>query len=146
MTVQENKSVVRQWADALNRDDPEAFRACLAPEVQWTNMADGRVVHGAEPLRQAIWGMRVALPDLHSSIVDMVADGDRVAVEMTFGGAHNGQLMGPTGPISPTGNQVSLHAALFFHVQDGKIVRISRYGDTLSLLTQVGLRPAFQPA
>ncbi len=100
----------------------------------------------AAPLQQAIWGMRVALPDLHSSIVDIVADGDRVAVEMTFSGAHNGQLMGPTGPVPPTGNKVSMRAALFFHVQDGRIDRISRYGDTLSLLTQVGLRPAFQPA
>jgi ketosteroid isomerase-like protein len=41
---------------------------------------------------------------------------------------------------------VSLRAALFFHVQDGRIVRITRYGDTLSLLSQVGLRPAFQSA
>ena len=146
MAIQQNTSVVREWVDALNRDDPEVFRACLAPEVQWTNMADGSVVHGAEPLRQALWGMRVALPDLHSRIVDMVADGDRVAVEMEFSGAHDGQLMGPTGPITPTGNQVSLRAALFFHLQDGRIVRISRYGDTLSLLIQVGLRPAFQPA
>ena len=146
MADQENTSVIREWVDALNRDDPEAFRACLAPEIQWTNMADGRVVHGAEPLRQAIWGMRVALPDLHSSIDDLVAAGDRVAVEMTFSGAHNGQLLGPTGPIAPTGNQVSVRAALFFHLQDGKIVRISRYGDTLTLLTQVGLRPVFQPA
>jgi steroid delta-isomerase-like uncharacterized protein len=146
MTVQENKSVIREWVDALNRDDPEAFRVCLAPEIEWTNMADGRIVHGAEPLRQAIWGMRVALPDLHSSIVEMVADGDRVAVEMTFSGTHNGQLMGPTGPVPPTGHQVTVHAALFFHLQDGRIVRISRYGDTLSLLTQVGLQPAFRPA
>jgi predicted ester cyclase len=65
---------------------------------------------------------------------------------MTFSGTHDGQLMGPTGPVPPTGNQVSLGAALFFHVQDGSIVRITRYGDTLSLLTQVGLRPAFKPA
>lgn len=56
MTVQENKTVVHQWADAVNRDDPDAFRACLAPKIQWTNMADGRVVHGAEHLRQAIRG------------------------------------------------------------------------------------------
>lgn len=146
MTVREDKSVIREWIDALNRGVPEDFRACLAPKVQWTNMADGRVVDGAEPLQQAIWGMRVALPDLHAGIVDMVADGDRVAVEMTFSGTHNGQLMGPTGPVLPTLNQVRMHAALFFHVHDGRIVRISRYGDTLSLLTQVGLRPAFEPA
>jgi steroid delta-isomerase-like uncharacterized protein len=146
MSVQENLSLVRAWVDALNRDDPEAFRACLAADIQWTNMADGRVVDGAEPLRQAIWGMRVALPDLHSSIDNTVADGDRVAVEMTFSGTHDGQLMGPTGLVTPTGNPVSLGAALFFYVQDGRIVRISRYGDTLSLLTQVGLRPAYQPA
>lgn len=146
MAVVDNTSVIRAWVDALNRDDPEAFRACLAPEIHWTNMADGRVVHGAEPLRQTLWGMRIALPDLDGRIAAMVADGDRVAVEMTFSGVHNGPLIGPTGPIAPTGNQVSVHAALFFHLQDGKIVRISRYGDTLTLLTQVGLRPVFQPA
>jgi len=146
MTMQETGRVIREWVDALTRDDPGAFRACLAPEVHWMNMADGRVVHGAEPLHLAIWGMRVALPDLYARIDDMVADGDRAAVEMTFTGTHNGQLIGPAGPVPPTGNQVSLRAALFFHVQDGRIVRITRYGDTLSLLTQVGLRPAFQPA
>jgi steroid delta-isomerase-like uncharacterized protein len=146
MSVQDNTSVVRAWADALNRDDPEAFRACHAPDIHWTNMADGRVIHGAEPLQGAIWGMRVALPDLHCSIDDMVTDGNRVAVEMTFTGTHNGQLIGPAGPIPPTGREVRLGAAVFFHVQDGRIVRITRYGDTLSLLTQVGLQPAFQPA
>lgn len=146
MSVQDTTSVVRAWADALNRNDPQAFRACLDPNIHWTNMAEGRVIQGAETLQQAIWGMRVALPDLHCTIDDMVAEGDRVAVEMTFTGAHTGQLIGPAGPIPPTGREVRLGAAAFFHVQDGSIVRITRYGDTLSLLTQVGLRPTFKPA
>jgi ketosteroid isomerase-like protein len=37
---EENVEVVRQGADAMNRRDPDAFLACLHPDVQWEESGD----------------------------------------------------------------------------------------------------------
>ena len=58
-----------------------------------------------------------AFPDLRHNIVDLVAEGDKVAVRFNVAGTHKGELQG----IPPTDKKVSFGAMDFITLIDGKI-------------------------
>ena len=50
-----NRELAEQAYDALARDDPEAFLAMVAPEVEFTSLiaeAEGKTYHGHEGVRE----------------------------------------------------------------------------------------------
>jgi predicted ester cyclase len=101
---------------------------------------DELVVPGiAEHLRRDIGGMlRQAFPDLHYTIEDQLAEGDRTAVRVTITGTNTGSFRGrpPTGKfIRWTGIVISRHAG-------DKVVEQWIQVDTLSVMQQLGLVPA----
>ena len=60
-----------------------------------------------------------AFPDLHISVDEMIAEGDRVFVRTTMTGTHDGEYKG----IAPTGRNVATDCAEVFRLDDeGKIV------------------------
>jgi predicted ester cyclase len=79
-----------------------------------------------------------ALSDRHVTVEDMAAEGDKVAVRLTFSGAHTGGLMG----IPPTGKQVKVSAINIFHLVDGKAVEQWTNSDDLGMMQQLGVVPA----
>lgn len=93
---------------------------------------------GPEGMRQAAVLFRRALPDWHSEVEQLVAEGDIVVEVFTAGGTHKGELMGVPG----TGRALTLSGINVFRVRDGRIVE--RWGrlDDLGLLRQLGLVPA----
>jgi steroid delta-isomerase-like uncharacterized protein len=93
---------------------------------------------GLEGMRQAAAMFRAALPDWHSELDQLVADGDIVVEQFTASGTHQGELMG----APPTGKQIVLKGINIFRIADGRIVE--RWGrlDELGLLRQLGLLPS----
>lgn len=78
-----------------------------------------------------IWS---AFPDLHHDILDIVTEGDRVAVRYNIIGTHKGELEG----IPPTGKEVSFGAMDFITLLDGKIAEEWEVADTMGLMQQIG--------
>jgi steroid delta-isomerase-like uncharacterized protein len=58
-----------------------------------------------------------AFPDLHISVDEMIAEGDRVFVRSTMTGTQDGEYKG----IAPTGRNVATDCAEVFRLEDGKI-------------------------
>jgi steroid delta-isomerase-like uncharacterized protein len=84
-----------------------------------------------------------AFPDMHMSVEDLVADGDKTVARVKLTGTHKGDFMG----VPPAGTRVD--------VQLVDIMRFNRAGlvcehwgvaDMLSLLQQLGAVPAGAPA
>jgi predicted ester cyclase len=69
--------------------------------------------------------------------VDMVAEGDKVAVRLNVTGTHKGELQG----IPPTGKQVSFNATDFITFTDGKVAEEWVNADTMGLMQQIGAIP-----
>ena len=92
---------------------------------------------GPEGMRQAAAMFRAALPDWHSELDQLVADGDIVVERFTASGTHEAELMGVPG----TGRQLVLKGINIFRIEGGRIVE--RWGrlDELGLLRQLGLVP-----
>lgn len=92
---------------------------------------------GAEGLRLAAAMFREALPDWHSDVDALIAEGDLVVERFTARGTHRGELMG----VAPTGKTLVLTGIQVFRISGDRIVE--RWGrlDDISLLRQLGLIP-----
>jgi len=82
-------------------------------------------------------GLRAAFPDIHYTLDDEIAEGDRVAVRWHWTGTHKGQFR----TYPPTGKVLTNTGAAIFRLKDGKIVAASLETDRLGFLMQVGALP-----
>lgn len=71
---------------------------------------------------------------LHHEILDIVSEGDKVAVRYNIIGTHKGELEG----IPPSGKEVSFSRMDFMTVIDGKVVDEWEIADTMALMQQIG--------
>jgi predicted ester cyclase len=78
-----------------------------------------------------------AFPDLHLTIEDLIAEGDKVVDRQTARGTHQGTFMG----IPPTGKQITVTAMNISRIVGGKIVEHWVELDTLGMLQQLGVVP-----
>lgn len=137
MSAEENKAVVRRWIeDFWNKDSPDLIEDLCA-----TNY----VVHGAPPgvapdfegMKGAHVMHRSGFPDMHFTIEDMVAEGDKVATRFTFRGTHKGEWAG----IPPTGKQVTMTGMEITRFEGGKYRETWLTLDMLGMMQQLGVVP-----
>jgi steroid delta-isomerase-like uncharacterized protein len=86
--------------------------------------------------------MLTAFPDLHFTIEDMVAEGDKVVVRWIVRGTHRGTFQ----DIPPTGKAVTLTGISLFRVANGRGVEVWTDADYLGMLQQLGVVPALGQA
>ena len=106
-------------------------------------MARDAVVHEPvagtpEDLKAVATAIRAAFPDWHSTVEEMVVEGDRVVERWTGRGTHRGEFQG----IPPTGKQVAVPGVVFYRIADGKIAEFRGQFDRLRLMQQLGLIPS----
>jgi predicted ester cyclase len=85
--------------------------------------------------------IRNAFPDLHIAIDDLIAEGDQVAVRLTFRGTHMSDLV-TMRHIPATGKQVIESIISIIRFTGGKVVEVWSQPDTLGFLQQLGAIPA----
>jgi len=79
-----------------------------------------------------------AFPDLHYTIEDMIAEGDKVVVRLTFSGTHRGEFMG----VAPTNKRVTTTAIFIQRIVSGKLVEEWSNADLLGFFQQLGVIPS----
>ena len=88
-----------------------------------------------EGTKQLVTRYRSAFPDLHLTIEDQIAKGDKVVTRWTTRGTHSGKLMG----IAPTGNPVIVTGIRVDRIVGGRIVETWAEIDQLGMLQQLGV-------
>lgn len=136
MSTEENKAISRRWREELDKGNWAVLDEYLSSDF---------VLHmpGSPPLDQAgvkqvltmIYG---AFPDFHTTFEDQIAEGDKVALRMTFRGTHQGEFQG----IPPTGKPITVSAIVIDRIVDGKLVEHWSQFDALGMLQQLGAIPA----
>jgi steroid delta-isomerase-like uncharacterized protein len=96
-----------------------------------------RELHGIEKNRQFIASLRSAFPDLHFTVEDQIAEGEKVAVRYRFESTHRGEFQG----MPPTGKQVSYSGILIYLFADDKIAEQWTEIDLLGFLRQLDVLP-----
>ena len=91
-----------------------------------------------EDLKAVARMIRAAFPDWHSTIEEMLVEGDRVAERWTGRGTHQGAFQG----IPATGKPVVVPGVVFYRIADGKIAEFRGQFDMMSLMQQLGGIPS----
>src|SRR5919109_2687113 len=100
MMSEENKAVVRRWADeVVNQGKLDLVDELFAEDFNWVMPFNPEPLHGPEAMKQTVTTFRTAFPDLRIEIEELVAEGDKVVAKYTASGTNDGEMMGspPTG-------------------------------------------------
>ena len=79
-----------------------------------------------------------AFLDLTMSVESLIVDGNSAAALLSIEGTHIGEFLG----LPPTGKRFTMPVAIFYQLDDGKIVRERRIYDFTGLLVQIGVLKA----
>ena len=139
---QKNKQIVRQFFELLDRHDTDRIGQLLVSSTNYSFHIGGMPSVDWNEHKGILTSFNNAFPDLHHEIVDMVAEGDKVAIRLNVTGTHKGEFQG----IPPTGKKLSLYEMGFITIIDGKITEGWISADTMGLLQQVGALPPLSPA
>ncbi len=133
-----NKALVRRVVEeAYNQGNLAVVDEVAAPDAVSHGTPPGWPA-GVEGARQFIVMWRTAFPDIHSTIEDQIAQGDRVVTRWTARGTHQGEMMG----IPPTGRPVTVSGMTINRISGGRVVEDWTVVDQLGLLQQLGALPA----
>jgi predicted ester cyclase len=133
--------VARFVAEYQTAADDRALAALVHPDVIDHSRPPG-VAEGAAGVREQFEGFRAAFPDFRATILDQIAEGDKVVTRKVFTGTHRGPFQG----IEPTGREVEIHVIDIVRVADGRIVEHWNCVDRLGLLAQLGAFPGVPAA
>jgi steroid delta-isomerase-like uncharacterized protein len=132
-TEEQLKDAYRHIIDALSRGDADGLDELIAPDVVDHNPIPDQVP-GRDGFKQWMAAARTAFPDMHGTVEDVIAEGDRVAARVTWHGTHRGEFAG----VGPTGKRVSFSA--FHLVRFSQDCAVEWWGtaDLLGALRQLG--------
>lgn len=135
MSVEENKAISRRiFEEAFNKGNLAVADEHIATNYVYHGPV-GMEYKGTEGLKQLATMYRTAFPDLHITIDDVVAEGDKVVTRFTLRGTFKGEMMG----MAPTGKQVTITGAVFSHFVSGKEVEAFPFIDMLDMYQQLGV-------
>ncbi len=134
----ENKAISRRADEELfNRGNVDVADELFAPDFVYHDPAGGEL-RGPESVKGYAAMLRAAFPDLHQTVEDQIAEGDKVAYRWTARGTHEGELMG----IAPTGKRVEFTGIAVARLADGRIEEIWENYDALGMMQQLGVVPS----
>jgi len=134
MNIEENKALVRHAFELMNRKELDTFFQLLDT---------GYVAHYAigdfslEQAKQFETMYFAAFPDAIATIEDILAEGDKVAIRVTWRGTHKGEFMN----IAPTGNKIEMTNTIIFRIAVDKLAENWATIDELRLMQQLGVIP-----
>ncbi|HLF67725.1 MAG TPA: ester cyclase [Gaiellaceae bacterium] len=124
--AEDGKVLVRSYYDrVINGRDLDAVGEFFTDE---------RLVEG---VRRGCFSYLQAFPDLHVSVDDLIAEGDRVFCRSTMTGTHDGEYKG----IPATGRHIAAESAEVFRIADGKFVGYWCLANVAGLMRQLTEEP-----
>ena len=133
MSLEENKRIVRRYYEEIwNKNSLECLDEIVADD--YIEQPGGS---GIEGWKQWFNLMHSAFPDVHYTVEDITAEGDKVAARFSVRGTHKGEFMG----IPPTNKQINITVLTMKKIVNGKIQEAWTKIDRLGLMEQLGAVP-----
>ncbi len=137
--LESNKELVRRLVErGFNHGDLDVVDDLVAPDVVTHNPLILDAPTGPESVRGGIAMIRSSFPDLHAEILDLMAEGDRVAVFLELSGTNEGNYRRG----GATGKAASFRAFFIWRVADGRLAENWGAADRFALLQQLGVIPS----
>lgn len=134
MSVQ-NKNLIRRAVEEVwKRGNFTVLGELVTSDFVVHSAVPGDEIHGGEGIKQFHMMLRHAFPDIHFTIEDQIAEGERVVTHWTAQGTHRGEFKGPA-----TSKHFSIRAIDIDRIVDGKVVERWTSLDQFDLLRQLGI-------
>lgn len=134
--AEQNKALYRRWFEEVwNQGREAAIVELCSPNVVGYGLGEVEPVQRGHAGFKAFWRtMRGALSDLHMTIDDLIAEGDKVAGRITLEAVHTGGQLG----VPPSGRKIRVAGVVVVRFERGQIVEAWNSWDQLGLLRQIG--------
>ena len=126
----------RFFDEVWNKGNVGETEAFLAPDFVSHNTLGVRIV-GPREYAEAVTGFRAAFPDHHTTLEDVLVDGDRVVVRATDRGTHRGDLLG----FPASGREVTTTWIEIFRMENDKAAEGWLESDFSTLRNQLVAEP-----
>ncbi len=130
---QANKDATKRWLSEL-WDQGEYAVATELLTADFRRHSEGYPAVGPEAYAAIIKSCHDGFPDTKISLVDLIAEGDKVFVRWHWTGTHQAEFRG----VAATGKEISVYGEDLILFRDGKISDIWPLFDPLRLMLQIG--------
>jgi steroid delta-isomerase-like uncharacterized protein len=135
MPESENKAVVQRFIDeVLNQGKLETADEIVAEDFVELDPLPGQR-QGRGGLKEIVALLRTAYPDMHWSVDETIAAGEKVVTRFTWTGTHKGDFLG----IPATGRPVSVKGVVIDRIVGGKMTDSRILMDNLGMMQQLGV-------
>jgi steroid delta-isomerase-like uncharacterized protein len=131
-----NKAIARKMTEAFNKLDLAMIDEVLSQKFVSHIAESGRTLTREEYIA-GVKGGAESFEGLHSTIDDMVAEGDKVAIRFTNRGKHTKEFMG----LAPTGKKIEFKGMTIRRIENGKVAEEWLCNDVFTLFRQLGFTP-----
>jgi steroid delta-isomerase-like uncharacterized protein len=139
MSLEQDKASVRRFVEEIfNRGNMSVVDEVFAPDFVEHEELPAGIPNDREGVVQLGTLLRTAFPDFNATIDDIIAEGDKVVIRMTWRGTQEGEFLG----IPPTGRAISIGVIDIIRMADGKAVEHWGQMDSMGMMQQLGAIPA----
>nr|WP_293838808.1 ester cyclase [uncultured Arsenicibacter sp.] len=132
-----NKQLVSRYFDVIiNQQKPELLGEVFSQDYVYKSLEDGSEIKGIKQLYDFLPYFFKAFPDIHYTIDQIIAEGDKVVVQATARGTQKGDFWG----YPASNNKISVTEVFFYTVKGGKITENRRLLDLLHLGQQLKVK------
>ena len=131
MSLEKNKDIFRKGIEAIFKGDLSVVDDIIAPDY----VDHSNPIRGPEGVKQFYTMFFKGFSDVHRTIEDIVAEGDKVWLRSTITGTHTGEYLG----FPPTGRKITMTGVNIYRIVDGKVVEGWSVNDMLDLFKQLGI-------
>lgn len=135
---EENKALIYRWFEEVwNRGNGMVIDELLAEDavVHGLTDASGNPVQGLQAFHEFHQQFRGAFPNIHVTLEDVVAEGDKVVARCSVQGMHTGDNLG----FAATNAPVEFAGITIVQVKNGKIIEAWNQFDFLQMNRQLGV-------
>jgi steroid delta-isomerase-like uncharacterized protein len=124
---------------AYNEKKWDAVKAACTADFAYDEVASNRKVKGINEAL-ALWkGWAAAFPDSKATFEHAFVSGEKVVLEITWKGTHQGPLQTPKGAIAPTGKKIEMRSCVVCDMAGEKCKGQRQYFDMATMLQQIGV-------
>jgi steroid delta-isomerase-like uncharacterized protein len=144
MPSNEALNMIRNYIDAVNRDNSNQVETLLADNVQWSSPAGDS--SGRQGTRDHMQKWFNAFPDLKLEPVNVLGDAHMAAAECRLVGTQRGMLDTDFGQFPASNHRINVNIVNMIKMQNGKISEIHVFYDSALIMKQLGVQQTEQRA
>lgn len=133
MSLEKNKAIARLHLEEMHNKKNIGIADLVFNEYCVIHL--GQSSFNREEYKKLIKRYASAFPDLHITVEDQIAEGDKVVTHWTTRFTHKDEFMG----IPPTGKQITLPGISIYRIADEKIAEIWISWDRFGMMQQIGV-------